>query len=167
MGPAFGAVPLTLNETLARGNFSGALALIQPLLVERPQDPVLLRLAGHCLARLGRHDESEQHWQQALQQVPGCPEATCGLGELRLDQGDFSAALALFQSTPPSIRSQLGALSALERSGRIDEAVALVEAQTALLRDGQFAYAAAVTLDRAGQPKRALDILQEALPNTT
>lgn len=166
MGRTAGAVPLTLNETLARGDFAGALSLIRPLLAERPEDPVLLRLAGHCLARLGRHDESEQHWKQALQHVPGCPEATCGLGELRLDQGDFSAALHLFQSAPPSIRSQLGALCALERSGRLDEAVALVEAHADQLHDGQFAYAAAVALDRAGQPQRALDILREALDRT-
>ena len=167
MGRAFGAVPLNLNETLARGDFAGALALIRPLLTARPEDPVLLRLAGHCLARVGRHDESEHHWKQALHIVPGCPEATCGLGELRLDQGDFSAALNLFQSAPSSIRSQLGALSALERSGRLDEAVALVEAHADLLHDGQFAYAAAVALDRAGQPQRALNILQGALDQTT
>ena len=52
MGRAVGAVPLNLNETLARGDFAGALALIRPLLAARPDDPVLLRLAGHCLARL-------------------------------------------------------------------------------------------------------------------
>ena len=67
MGRAFGAVPLNLNETLARGDFAGALALIRPLLTARPEDPVLLRLAGHCLARVGRHDESEHHWKQAAQ----------------------------------------------------------------------------------------------------
>ena len=167
MGRSAGVVPLTLNEALAQGDFAGALGLIRPLLATRPEDPALLRLAGHCLARLGRHEESEAHWNQALQHIPGCPEATCGLAEVRLDQGDFAAALALFQSTPPSIRSQLGALSALERSGQLDEAVTLVESQTELLHDGQFAYAAAVTLDRAGQPKRALNILQEALDRTT
>ena len=151
MGRAVGAVWLSLNEALAMVDFADALALIRPLLAARPDDPVLLRLAGHCLARLGRHDESEHHWKQALEVVPGCPEATCGLGELRLDQGEFSAALNVFQSAPSSIRSQLGALSTLERSGRLDEAVALVEADADLLHDGQFAYAAAVTLDRAGQ----------------
>ena len=129
MGRSVGAFPLSLNETLARGDFAGALALIRPMLAARPEDPALLRLAGHCLARLGRHNESETHWTQALQHVPGCPEATCGLAELRLDQGDFSAALDLFQSAPTSIRSQLGALTALERSGRLEEAVALVESQ--------------------------------------
>lgn len=154
---------MSLNETLARGDFSGALALVTPLLQTRPQDPALLRLAGHCLARLGRHDQSEDHWLRALKEVPGCPEATCGLAELRMDQGDFSAALLLFQSAPKNLRSQLGALTALERAGQLEAAINLVEAEEELLSDGQFAYAAAVALDRAGQSERALKILQCAI----
>ena len=38
---------------------------------------------GRALPRsCGKTRRIEHHWKQALQIVPGCPEATCGLGEL-------------------------------------------------------------------------------------
>ena len=93
-----------------------------------PLAPTLHYLTGQALRELGRYDEAEEHYENALRTGPGFKEAINGLAELLLVQERYGEALdryrVLAQIEPENAptHSQIGI--ALFKTGRPEEALA-------------------------------------------
>lgn len=120
---------------LASGRAAGALALLEPLVGENPEDAHLQALYGTALVRLGRLDEGEQALRRALEVDPDQQLAQRSLdladqqrqltggdvsfeeeagvafqqGLYALDVNDFSAAVAAFGRSRAVQETGLGA----------------------------------------------------------
>lgn len=131
-----------------------------------PIDALILR--ARLLARAGRFRESAQDWQAAADREPVI--ASFARGETiraQLDADDLQAALdglARFAGAPPA-ELLLRAARASRAAGMLTRAAALYrQARNGAGRSSaadQAALGLAATLEQAGTPREALDVLRE------
>jgi tetratricopeptide (TPR) repeat protein len=95
-----------LSQALrAQGNFDGALAALQPGLMEVKGEPLLCAEQGMVLAACGDIDGAKAAWREALSREPVHPQAFGSLASLALRASDTAAAQVL-------VDAALAALSA-------------------------------------------------------
>jgi MoaA/NifB/PqqE/SkfB family radical SAM enzyme/Flp pilus assembly protein TadD len=109
------------------------LALLAPF-----DHPAAHALAGQALAYLGRLDEAESRFRQAVEQAPGHADAVMGLARVLIDTDRAADALDLLGGAKDGRSAYLRAV-ALGLAGREAEA----EAETARLRQSMLAELAA------------------------
>jgi tetratricopeptide (TPR) repeat protein len=120
---------------------------------------------GLCLARLGRLRESMDHLRQAAEVVEGPLQQDCWIliGRNALRQEDLRTAEAAFRQAGdrPPARFHLAKL--LVRSGRLDEAAALVEQIRTTMADlGHFHYLAADVAEAQHRSDVAMEYRERA-----
>jgi tetratricopeptide (TPR) repeat protein len=91
--------PLTtqLNQALTmaeQGHEDGALAIVNALVAQNPHFAPALKLQGAILEKVGRTEEAEQSYRQALDESPRDPALLFKLGTLDLALGDNEHAAA-------------------------------------------------------------------------
>lgn len=135
-------IPRRIDAAIAlyrEGRFEAALASVDDLLEGAAANVDALNLAAACALALGRPDQAEQRWRQALQHQPDHAASWNNLGIVLQGAGReaeardaYRQALAL-HSDYPDARANLGALlhgqaDALQRQGRRAEAEACYRA---------------------------------------
>jgi tetratricopeptide (TPR) repeat protein len=79
------------------GRYDAALAEVGRMLAREPRDPILLRVRGMALYRLGRFEEAETALTAAVIAAPGDPAAHYWLGATRHKRGNLRGALVEFE----------------------------------------------------------------------
>ena len=95
---------------MEQGDLSDAMELLEPIVTANPLNGGALLLLAEAQRRDQSHEEAEFHIQRALSLPEKKYEALVALGRLKVDQGDFEAALVqlreaeLMQSSPSLVR---------------------------------------------------------------
>jgi cellulose synthase operon protein C len=109
-----------------------ALVLLQPLLVDMPDEVELLTLCGEALLRSRRYSEAEAHFTRAAALRPQVPMLHTGLALSRLGSGDHDRAVAELERAASLDRHsvQTGVLLAMTylRARQPDKAQAAIAA---------------------------------------
>jgi tetratricopeptide (TPR) repeat protein len=159
----------TLSQLLDYlGQTEQALHRIQEALRLAPADPEALALGGKYAAKLGRTDEAEALFRQALQKRPDLLIAREGLGGIVLDQGQPREALELLEpvlrAAPDSVSARNQAGIACSLLGRNAEAIAHFQhAIGKNPRDAAIRRNLGLAHERAGQATEALIQFRAAL----
>jgi tetratricopeptide (TPR) repeat protein len=74
-----------------------AIAEYKAALTERSDNPDIYEALGLELQKLGRHDEAEQAYQQALRLNPHAPISLFNLGKIRIEKEDPAAGVPLLR----------------------------------------------------------------------
>ena len=131
---------------------------------ERPENHVNLAL---IYVQMGQNSEAEQQLQTALRLDPNFVPAMVNLADLyRLEQRDAEGEKWLQKAigTSPDAAEPVYALGLLKvRQKQYQDGLVLLSKAAALQpSNAQYAYVYAVALNSAGQPARAITVLQDA-----
>ena len=153
--------------TLARADrLDEAEKLCRDHLAGLPDDPNLVALLGALLLRKGGYDEAQAHLERAIELEPRFAKPREDLGALYLATQRPDDAVAAFEAAigidPRQPSAFYGLATALERSGRHEEAARARAAFLALSPAGR-AVSEAAKLHHAGQSDRAESICGELL----
>lgn len=92
------ASPLTeARDKIEEGAYEAALSDLQGLAAENPQDADVHNLLGYAYRKMGRYDESFEHYTMALEIDPEHAEALEYLGELYLQTDRLPEAEATLE----------------------------------------------------------------------
>lgn len=80
------------SEMLTAGEFAAAIAVLDPLIDDEPDNADALSLMGYALRKSGELDRAEVYYQRALSEDPRHPGALQYLGELYVQQGRLDLA---------------------------------------------------------------------------
>ncbi|MGE0867464.1 MAG: tetratricopeptide repeat protein [Kofleriaceae bacterium] len=137
------------------GASSAALAVLEPLIRERPNLPTALNLAGYLLADSNRRLEDAERWlRRARDLAPGDPAILDSWGWLQLRRGNTREAVRVldrasrFAPREPEILLHLATAWAADRAPRT--AIGVLDR--------------AITLRPTAQIKRRIDALRARLP---
>ncbi|MFN8176638.1 MAG: glycosyltransferase family 39 protein [bacterium] len=145
------------------------LARIDFLGIRHP-DPAPAHLQwGNTYARVGRDEDAEREYGEALRLTPGFPEARHNLGALWLREGRVAEALpeleAAAQAMPYSFRARRTLAEGLEAAGRTNEALAARREAVQLSAGApEEKLALATTLGMAQRYAEAFEIFREVEP---
>jgi len=95
-----GSAASPLNEArdkIEEGRYEAALSELQGLAAENPEDADVHNLLGYAYRKMGRYDESYEHYQLALEIDPEHKEALEYLGELYLQTDRLPEAEATLE----------------------------------------------------------------------
>lgn len=162
-----------------------ARALVDGLLDEGWDGPLVLRLAGTLATDAGDLPAAESYLRQSLRQAPGDPDTMLSLLLVMAEQNPGLAEGTGADAPPERVRSQFHALlerardaadpdrvrhqylagALLRRAGRDGEAVPLLARAAELDPDNeQILYDLAVAQEQAGLPAEAVETLDRLLP---
>jgi tetratricopeptide (TPR) repeat protein len=130
----------------AARNFDQAVMTLAPMLRVRPDDTRVLKLSGYALLQLRRLDEAQPMLERASAADPADPGPRLALGRLRVQRGDFAAAIPLIE--PHLAGDQDGSLHvqlarAYTAIGQREKAAALLTRSQDLQRAAELRSAAA------------------------
>ncbi len=142
------------------GDLDGALALMNQLLAEAPNDPYFNELVGQMLLEHGRLDEARTYYQRAVQVLPDEPLILVALAQTRLDSDDPAELQGAIRDLERAVRAPGGdtplawrlLATAYGRTGDLGMAALALAEEAMATGDGDLARR---------QARRAL----EALPN--
>lgn len=110
-----------------RGDVVEARVRNDALLAQAPELPDALHLDALIAVRQGRHQHAREQLEKALQLAPDSPQSLTSLGHVCETQGDFAAALAVFDrlldTRPDDYAARLHRGRMLEKLHRGDEAL--------------------------------------------
>jgi protein O-GlcNAc transferase len=115
------------GRALAAGEDARAVALLEPHLRRRPEDPRALHLRAVAACREGDFVLAEKHLLAAARLDPDWPEPSLTLAEVHLHHGRFAAAVdalrAAIAAAPQRLEARRRLMFALGMAGRQAEAV--------------------------------------------
>jgi len=141
--------------TSERGDNAAAVGLLQRAVQLRPADPALVQYLAYALEKSGRLAEAERYYASVLADVPDAQITRSRLAETFFAQNRPDEAVRVLQQgierapDAPMLRRALGSL--LERSGKIEDAIAAYRAYARLAphaEDAQDLAARAAALER-------------------
>lgn len=119
------------ERLLGSGDFAGALAVLEPLLGTRPDDPQLNLFAGNAQLALGDAEAALDHYHLALHYDPASALALRGrvqaLERLGRRERVEPAYREFLQRNPGDAEATIGLAAALRDRGEFGEAEALLE----------------------------------------
>lgn len=167
------------NEAARGGQFEAARDAFADAVKARPGDARALQLLGNALYQLGRTDEAETAWRQALERDAQASGARLGLARLALERHEAAQALSLLEAAEapdaPAAAAEaltLKGLALLERGGDGDAAAALETATDAEARVKEAPGAlyvrggALLALGRYSDSQAAFEALVRAHPTS-
>ncbi|KFN50676.1 tetratricopeptide repeat protein [Arenimonas composti] len=174
VAPNLAAAQLAIgNAYLARGMWPFAeQALVNALNLDTSRAPATLRALAEARRRQGKAKETLEALDELLTLTPDDLAARQLRAEIHLDAGDAELALAdqlhLLALRPDHPRSVLLASSHLARSGRREQAVAIVEAALAAAPQVDELWRARLNISGmlGEDPKPILDRWQDASPDS-
>lgn len=143
--PEADAAPLPLALQLYRqGRYAEALQQLEPAQQVEPGNPVVWHLSAACLKALGRAEEAEGCWRQALRLAPDLADAHYSLALLLHEQRRPDAAIDGYREVlridPRHVPALNNLGSALARLGRLEEALHCYEQAVSLNPDHAAAW---------------------------
>jgi tetratricopeptide (TPR) repeat protein len=118
-------------DSLRRGNPSTAASICRSFLVTNPGSVPHLQLLSHALIRLGQPQEARRHLDRALSIAPDFAPLYEDKGSLEGMDGNFDAAVEMFQRAvqldPTNSSAHKKLARALADAGRSDEADAAID----------------------------------------
>lgn len=155
------------QQALDRNDYAAAVPLLQKIVTQKPADALPHFQLGYVYSELKRNAEAAAEYRGALQLDPKLTAAHLNLGLMLLDS-DPASALAAFRRAaellPDQARPRVLAGQALERSGKLAEAVEEYRAGASLAPgDDQIRYALARALLALGQAAQAESSFREVL----
>jgi tetratricopeptide (TPR) repeat protein len=163
------------QDAITRGDFSAAVAPLQQYIARYPDSAYAHFELGYVDVQLKHDDDAKTEFDLAIAINPKMPEAHMNLGILLLDSDPAAAATSFSFAadlTPTDSRPRFLYGLALERSGKLDDAVAQYK-KAALLAPGDYEIAfglarALVRLDRAPEAeiefRRAIALKPDSAP---
>jgi tetratricopeptide (TPR) repeat protein len=147
------------QEALDREDYETALALLQKIIAQRPDEPLPHFELGYVYSELKRNDEAAAEYRRAIALNPSLVEAHLNLG-LVLLESDPNAAAESFRHAaalvPDQGRPRYLAGQALERANKPADAIAEYTAGlTVAPRDQSLKFALARALLAAGRAAEA------------
>jgi Flp pilus assembly protein TadD len=141
---------------LRRGEYSGAITLLQLFLSDRPDDVNLLYNLGMALSDVGKLAEAEEHLQHLIELAPDHVNARVALGVALQRQGQTARAIEVLQAAvehaPDNLWAQRNLGACLFSAGQVDEAETCLRKATLLNPDDQQSwYGLAQALERLGK----------------
>lgn len=123
-------------QCLQRGDAATALARLKPMLAQRGEHPVLLRLAGMAERMQGNLDTAIDHLRHAARLAPDDPLVASSLGLSLIAGGQIDAGIAALQGAAESAPGQAAMWNnlgkALLDADRVDEAIEPLQRAVAL-----------------------------------
>lgn len=120
-------------------NYAGAYEDFKLALGLAPTNPKILFNAGWTAERLGKADEAEQHYRNALQADAAYNSALVNLANLLVESKRFDEAVTIYEGyvngRPTDLEARNSLAEALAGAGRFDEAISQI--QSILLVDPQ------------------------------
>jgi Flp pilus assembly protein TadD len=111
---------------LQRGDYPGAVTLLQLLLSDRPHDVTILYNLGMALSDVGRFSEAEAYLRRAVNEAPGHTNAWVALGVALQRQTKTDEAIDILAETvaraPTNVWAHRNLGACLLATGRVDEA---------------------------------------------
>jgi Flp pilus assembly protein TadD len=141
--------------TSDRGDNAAAVGLLQRAVRLRPADPALVQYLAYALEKSGRFEEAEHYYASVLADVPDAQITRSRLAETFFAQNRPDEAIRVLKQglerTPeaPMLQRALGSL--LERSGKVEDAIAAYRAYARLApnaEDAKDLAARAAALER-------------------
>lgn len=118
------------------GDLVGALSLARRARRARPRDLAVVNAQGNLLARAGRVQEAEAAFAAALELAPGHPTLWFNLAACRMAAQDYAGAEQPLRSVlaqqPGNVQAAVNLGVVLDRQGRPDQAVQVLELAAAL-----------------------------------
>jgi len=156
------------NSLLALGEVDCAIDSLRAALAREPRFAAAHNSLGTAYQRAGRAAAARVEFEAAVAADPACLEAHCNLGAVSLAAGDPAAAAVSYRLAlnldRHCVEAALELARALERDGRIDEAIAaLIDAAAANPKAAEVHYARGIMLHRAGRLDDALECYEAAL----
>ncbi len=144
-----------------RGNYAGAVALIEQALALRPDDADMHANVGESHRMLGDREEAVWHFEQALSAHPDCAAALHNLGLVALAEQRPEHAIPRLRKAvalkPNAVQFTINLGRALFAAGKFDEAVDVFQDIVSLHADHVPALTLlAMSLERAGHRNEAL-----------
>ena len=155
------------------GDLDHARVALDEAVARDPQDASIGIAAGKLYAAWGRHDEAEGALRQVLSNSPDNPEASAGLGQLRLLKHDFEAGWDLYEARRRTETSPKRKFLADEWRGEsLEGKTLLVHAEQGLGDIVFFCGCLADLIPRAGHVvletyPRLAGLLQRSFPQAT
>ena len=113
---------------LRKNNVSAALIILEELISQRPNDPMLYASLAECYSQLGRHEDALEYIEEAIRLAPDEPAFRIRRAHLLRTSGQPLLAAETILAMPDSFRTLEAATdelaAALEESGRPELAAA-------------------------------------------
>jgi len=141
---------------LQRGDYGGAITLLQLFLSDRPNDVNILYNLGMALSDVGRPAEAEEHLQHVIDLSPDHVNARVALGVALQRQGQTARAIkvlrAAVEHAPDNLWAQRNLGACLVSAGQFQEAESCLRKATLIEPgDQQSWYGLAQALERSGK----------------
>ena len=88
----------TSSAALEKKNYSGALSALEPALLQRPSDPVVLNLRGAILTKMNDYSGAQASYEEALKADPDFFPARYNLGALLALRREWDPAISYFRN---------------------------------------------------------------------
>jgi Flp pilus assembly protein TadD len=155
---------------LRRGDYGGAITLLQLFLSDRPNDVTILYNLGMALSDVGRLVEAQGHLQRAIELAPDNINARVAMGVALQRQGQTARAIEVLRAAvdraPDNLWAQRNLGVCLLSAGQIQQADACLRKATQMHPEDQESWhGLAQVLERLGNTaeadaayRRAIDI---------
>jgi tetratricopeptide (TPR) repeat protein len=147
-------------DKLRRGEYNGAITLLQLFLSDRPNDVNLLYNLGMALSDVGKPAEAEEHLERAIELAPNLINARVALGVALQRQEQIARAIEVLRAAvdraPDNLWAQRNLGVCLLSAGQIQEAEACLRKATQMHpEDEQSWHSLAQALERLGNMAEA------------
>jgi TolB-like protein/tetratricopeptide (TPR) repeat protein len=174
------AIELNPNYTMAhvwsglvltsQGRYGPAAAHMREAFRLDPLSPIVNANVGFDALRVGDHDQARARFAAAIEIDPAFPVPYSGMARLEAARGRLEAALAWIERAAERAANRTFYLArrglVLAQLGRLDEAVAAVEAACRHPTSGRFALDLLVGLRIAHRDRDALEAVARATPGS-
>jgi tetratricopeptide (TPR) repeat protein len=118
-------------ELFNDGNLNQALKNVENSIINYPNDPILLNIAGACYAGTGKLNKAAKSYKKAILIKPDFADFHYNLGNVLNDLGDHQKAIESFKNTlkilPNNSAASFNLGVTLQKLGQIDEAIDFYE----------------------------------------